>query len=45
MRATHAEEIEHSGLGFEDRATAYGTDFDRRHADGDLEVAVYTVSC
>jgi hypothetical protein len=40
MRASHAEQVEHGGLGLEDGAAADGADFDRGHADGDLEVAV-----
>lgn len=43
MRATDAEEVEHSGLGLEDRAAAYGADFYGGHCDGDVEVAVYAV--
>jgi hypothetical protein len=38
--AAHAEQVEHGGLGLEDGATANGADFDGRHRDGDLEVAV-----
>jgi hypothetical protein len=41
--AADAEEVEHGGLGLEDGAAAYGSDFDGGHGDGDLEVAVYTV--
>lgn len=36
--ATHAEEVEHAGLGFQDGAAADGADFDAGHGDGDLEV-------
>jgi hypothetical protein len=38
--AAHAEQVEHGGLGLEDGAAADGADFDGRHRDGDLEVAV-----
>ena len=38
--AAHTEEVEHSGLGLEDRAAANGADFDGGHGDGDVEVAV-----
>jgi hypothetical protein len=38
--AAHAEQVEHGGLGLEDGAAANGADFDGRHRDGDLEVAV-----
>ena len=41
MRAAHAEQVEHGGLGLEDGAAADCADFDGGHRDGDLEVAVY----
>jgi hypothetical protein len=40
MRATNAEEIEHSGLSFKDSAATDGADFDRRHRHGNLEIAI-----
>jgi len=40
-----SEEIKHCALGFEDRATADGADFDAGHGDADLEVAVVASSC
>lgn len=40
MGASHAQQVEHGGLGLEDGAAADGADFDRGHADGDLEIAV-----
>jgi hypothetical protein len=43
MRASDAEEVKHSGLGLEDRATTEGANFDGRHGDRDLEVTVETV--
>lgn len=38
--AAHAEEVEHGALGLEDGTTTDGTDFDRRHGDGDLEITI-----
>jgi hypothetical protein len=38
--AANAEEVEHGGLRFEDRAAADCSDFDGGHGDGDLEVAM-----
>ena len=40
MGAAHAQQVEHGGLRLEDGAAADGADFDRGHADGDLEGAV-----
>jgi hypothetical protein len=45
MGATDAEEVEHGGLGLEDGAAANGADFDGRHGNGDLEVAIYAGRC
>ena len=44
MCASDAEEVEHSGLRLQNGAAADGSDFDGRHADGDLEGAVETVN-
>lgn len=38
--AAYAEQVEHGGLRLEDRTTADGADFNRRHGDGDAEVAI-----
>jgi hypothetical protein len=38
--AFDAEEVEHGHLRFQDGAAANGADFDARHGDADLEIAV-----
>lgn len=40
VRAFDAEQVEHGHLRFEDGAAADGADFDARHGNADLEVAV-----
>lgn len=43
MSAAHAQKIQHGALRLQNRSTTDCADFDRRHTDGDLEVAVQTV--
>lgn len=40
MGSTHAKEVKHRGLGFENGAAADCADFYRGHRHGDLEVAI-----
>lgn len=44
VRSSHAEEVEHRRLRFQDRATTKRADFDGWHGHTDLQVAVYTAS-